>query len=241
MSRKMKQKNMRWLLIGGTALAVAVALCLWAKPGQPPDLPAEEAQESTIRFEEVQSAEIPLPHGLVLQDIGSYTGMYMEDGSNEILSNILMVTVRNDGDRTVQYAEILVSGEEETARFALTTLPPGQSVVLLEQNRMTYEGGRQVTGIEADNVALFPEEPSVHADKLEVLPGNGVLKVTNITGEDISGDIVIYYKNASSDMLYGGITYRVTIAGGLKAGETRQTVAGHCSAAGSRIMFITVG
>ena len=239
MSRKMKQKNMRWLLIGAAPLAVA--LFLWAKPGQPPDLPAEEAQESTIRFEEVQSAEIPLPHGLVLQDIGSYTGMYMEDGSNEILSNILMVTVRNDGDRAVQYAEILVSGEEETARFTLTTLSPGQSVVLLEQNRMTYDGGRQVTKIEVDSVALFPEEPSMHEDKLEVLPGNGVLKVTNITGEDISGDIVIYYKNASSDMLYGGITYRVTIAGGLKAGETRQTVAGHCSAAGSRIMFITVG
>ena len=68
-----------------------------------------------------------------------------------------------------------------------------------------------------------------------------MLNVTNISDEDITGDVVVYYKNASADMLYGGITYRVTISGGIKAGEIRQVVAGHFSDSGSRIMFATVG
>ena len=240
MHRKSKQKNMRWLLLGAAALVAVAALCLWERGEQPPAAEPAEEQETGVRIEEVQNAEIALPYGLVLQDIGSYTGMYVEDGSNEVLSGILMVTVRNDSDRTVQYAEILLTGAEETARFTLTTLPPGESAVLLEQNRMTYDGGRQVEEIEVSSMALFPEEPSLYEEQLSVQPLNNALNVTNISGADIAGDIVVYYKNASADMLYGGITYRVTIGGGLKDGESRQVVAGHCSAVGSRIMFITV-
>ena len=238
---------MRWLLLGAAVIAAAVALWLSGKPEQPAQPPQEELrqeepqQEAGVHIEEVQTPELTLSHGLVLQDIGSYTGMYMEDGSDEILSGILMAVVRNDSSQTVQYAEILLSGAEETARFTLTTLPPGESVVLLEQNRMSYDGGRQVEKIEVGGVALFPEEPSVHAQQLEIQPLDGMLNVTNISGEDISGDIVVYYKNAAADMLYGGITYRVTISGGLKAGEIRQTIAGHCSATGSRVMFTTLG
>ena len=48
-----------------------------------------------------------------------------------------------------------------------------------------------------------------------------MLNVPNISDEDIPGDVVVYYKHASADMLYGGITYRVTISGGIKAGESR--------------------
>lgn len=240
MPRKTKQKNIRWLLIGAVVLVGIVALCLSGKPEEPVTPPVAEEQNTGICIEDVQSAEVSLPHGLVLQDIGSYTGLYMEDGSDEVLSRILMITVRNDGEKTVQYAEIMLSGETETAHFSLTTLPPGQSAVLLEQNRMAYDGGREVTQIEVDHVALFPEEPTLQEDKLKLQPMNGMLNVTNISGEDISGDIMVYYKNASADMLYGGITYRVSIPGGLKAGETRQTPAGHLSERGSRLMFTTI-
>ena len=240
MSRKTKQKNMRWLLIGAAALVGVAALCLLGKPEQSVAPSAPEEQDAGIRIEDVQSAEVSLPHGLVLQDIGSYTGLYMEDGSNEVLSRILMITVRNDGEKTVQYAEIMLSGETETAHFSLTTLPPGQSAVLLEQNRMAYDGGREVAEIEVNHVALFPEEPTLQEDKLKLQVQNGMLNVTNISGEDIAGDIMVYYKNASADMLYGGITYRVTVSGGLKAGEIRQIPARHLSEGGSRLMFATV-
>ena len=240
MSGKTKQKNNRWLLIVLGAAAVAAVCFLLLRPEQETPPAQEEAQQSGIQIEQVQKAEIALPYDLVLQDIGSYTGLYMEDGSNEVLSDILMIVARNDGEKTVQYAEILMSDDAQTAQFTLTTLPPGESVVLLEQSRMAYDGGREVTEIEVSQIALFPEEPTLCEDKLELQPLNGMLKITNISGGDISGDVVVYYKNSSADMLYGGITYRVTIAGGLKAGESRQVPAGHLSQSGSRIMFATV-
>ena len=54
-------------------------------------------------------------------------------------------------------------------------------------------------------------------------------------------DIVIYYKNSSRDMLYGGITYRIRISDGLKSGEIRQIVAKRFQENASTIMMVTVG
>ena len=70
---------------------------------------------------------------------------------------------------------------------------------------------------------------------------DGAVNVTNISGEDIEGNIVVYYKNAAKDLYYGGITYRITIEGGLKADEIRQVMTNHASDTGSRIMFVTIG
>ena len=90
------------------------------------------------------------------------------------------------------------------------------------------------------NVAVFPQEPETWEDRLKIQALDGALNVTNISGKDITGDVVIYYKNASSDILYGGITYRVTIKGGIKAGEIKQVPAAHYTAKGSRVMWIAV-
>ena len=88
---------------------------------------------------------------------------------------------------------------------------------------------------------MFSEPLSLQEDKLQLQVLDGALNVVNISGADIEGDIVIYYKNAASDLLYGGITYRVRIEGGMKADEIKQIMASHFSDSGSRIMFVTVG
>ena len=80
---------------------------------------------------------------------------------------------------------------------------------------------------------------SIHADVLKLQGLDGALNITNISGEDITGDIVIYYKNSSSDMYYGGITYRVRLEGGLKDGEIRQIMSDHYSTSGSEVLFVT--
>ena len=93
----------------------------------------------------------------------------------------------------------------------------------------------------AKSVVLFEQPLSLHSDQLKIQVLNGAINVTNISGKDITGDFVIYYKNASSDLLYGGITYRITVNGGIKAGEIKQITASHLSTAGSRIMWIAIG
>ena len=197
--------------------------------------------EKDINIDAVQPLNEELSDGLTVDDIGSYSGLYIEDGTDEIISGILMLTVTNHAEQTMQYAEITLSDGVDTAYFSLTTLPPGESAVLLEKNRMTYKQGMLLKDISLGTVSYFTTEPSMCESLVTIQKLDGVLNITNISGTPITGDIMIYYKNASEDMLYGGITYRVTISGGLETDEIRQITANHFYAKGSRIMFVTVG
>lgn len=178
---------------------------------------------------------------LTIRSIGAYTGAFVEDGSNDIVSNVLMLVVDNSGEEAVQYAEITLPTENGDAKFTLSTLPAGEAVVLLEQNRMTYTGKEDASKAFSGNVAFFSEPLRLNEEKLKLQILDGAINVTNISGEDISGDIVIYYKNAAADIYYGGITYRVRIEGGMKADEIKQIMASHFSDSGSKVMFVTVG
>lgn len=197
--------------------------------------------EAPVQLEAVEEVSMSLDKGLEIVDIGSYTGIYMEDGSDEIVSGILMIVVTNTSDTAVQYAEISLSAGDETAYFSLSTLPAGASVVLLEQNRMSYSSEVEYTDPASRNVALFSGELSLCEDLIGIQTLDGAFNITNISGEDITGDIVIYYKNSAADVYYGGITYRVRLEGGMKADEVRQIMASHFNGSGSTIMFVTCG
>ena len=185
---------------------------------------------------------IPVNEGLEIQTIGSYTGIFMEDGSDEIVTDVLMLVLANNSVDTVEYAKITMNVAEKAAEFTVTTLKPGEKVVLLEKNRMAYDSTVDYTQAEVicENLAVFQEPLSLQEDKLSFQILNGAINVTNISGEDISGDIVIYYKNAATDLYYGGITYRIVLEGGLKAGEIRQMLGTHFAETGSEIVFVTI-
>lgn len=197
--------------------------------------------ETEVPFETEEQVTMNLGKGLMLTDIGSYTGIYMEDGTDEVVSGILMIIVTNSGEEDIQYAEISLAAGEETAFFSVSTLPVGESAVLLEQNRMEYDSDTEYSSAVGSNIALFQEPMSLCEDQIEIQSLDGAMNITNISGEDITGDIVIYYKNAAAGMYYGGITYRVRITGGLAADEVKQIMCQHFTAAGSAIMFVTCG
>lgn len=178
--------------------------------------------------------------GLEIVDIGWYTGEYLEDGSNESVENILMILLANNGEEDIQYAEISLLVNGEPARFVVTTLPAGEQMILLEQNRMPFVSGASYTDAEATNVAVFKDTMDTKSSQLKIQGLNGAVNVTNISGQDIEGDIVIYYKNVYGGTMYGGITYRITITGGLKAGQIRQIMTKHFITDVSRIMFVTI-
>ena len=203
------------------------------------DAPAmEQPQEIASAVENA----VNLGYGLFVTDIGSYTGIYMEDGSDQVISGVLMLVLKNNGDQDVQYAEINMTIGEQTAVFTVTTLPVGESVILLETSRMQWNRDVDYNAIlpKIENIAYFQEPISTQEDKLKISIVDGAINVTNISGEDIPGNIVVYYKNAAKDLYYGGITYRITVEGGLKAGEIRQVMTKHSSDTGSRIMFATI-
>jgi hypothetical protein len=106
---------------------------------------------------------------------------------------------------------------------------------------MAHTGNEDISKATADNVAIFQEPLSLCEKQLQIQALDGIMNVVNISGEDIAGDIVIYYKNAAADLYYGGITYRVRLTGSMKNNEIKQLVANHFSDSGSKIMFVTIG
>lgn len=197
-------------------------------------------QDETVAIEETAPVRMGLDSDLEILSVGSYTGVYVEDGSDEVLSGILMLKVVNNGDLTVEYAKLTMDVNGETAEFTLSTLNPGDTIVLLEKNRMAYDKNAKYGNVVCENLALFQNPLNLYEDKISIQILDGAINVTNISQEDINGRMSIYYKNKAAGIYYGGITYRVTLENGLKAGEIRQMMTEHFSDTGSEIMFITI-
>lgn len=182
-----------------------------------------------------------LGSGVIITDFISYTGAFMEDRTDEVVTDVLAIQVTNSGEEYIQTMDIILTAGDTQAQFSLSTLFPGETVVVLEMNRMAYSTAPEFEQLRTGNVALFDGHPGMFEDKLEFQCLNGVINVTNISDEDITGDILIYYKNYVSGVYYGGITYRLRIEGGLKAGEIRQGTAAHFNPDNSAIVFVTCG
>ncbi len=234
--RNRKKKKIHIFLGVILFILVFIVIFLTQKNNEPND-----DSEMNVSVNDIAPVSINLGYDLEITDIGNYTGLYIEDGKDEVLSDILMIVITNKGSLPLQYAEISLPVGDKTAYFKLSTLPQGESIVVLEQNRMKYDKGAVYTVATAENVVFFQEDLDLCEDKIKIQSLNGAMNVSNISGNDITEDVTIYYKNNSIDMLYGGITYRVCIKGGIKEGEIKQVVADHFNDNNSRIMFVTIG
>lgn len=249
MKKEKKKVNKRTVLLLILSLVLLTGLivglvCLIRGCDQEPVVEPEQTPDQTEPSSQapiVEDTSTDLGKGMKLVRIGEYTGAYVEDGTDEVVSGVLMIVVKNTGEEAIQYAEISLPVADGSAQFTVSTLMPGASVVLLEKSRMAYTGQEQPELAVADTVAVFHETPSLCQDRLQLQTLDGAINVTNISGEDITGDVLIYYKNYTAGLYYGGITYRVRIEGGIGAGEIKQIMASHFSASGSEIVFVTIG
>ena len=243
---KKKKKNTGFCWIFAVViLFILVIAALWiaAMAQEEPQLQPPEttqAPETSVQSSETESAPatdapdetmspvlpINLGCGVYLEQVNKYTGVYMEDGSDEMVSGIMMVRITNTGEDDIQLMHIEVAYPEANYYFQVTNLPAGSSAVLLEQSRQAMPGGDPLSAV-ASNVVLFQENMTVDTSVFEISGASGMMNVKNISGADIDGDIYVYYKYKTQDVFYGGITFRVTVQGGLKAGEIRQLMTSH--------------
>lgn len=160
----MNQQNNRngkllWLL-PAAVLAVVAAVLLTREPEAPPA--TEPMPTVTIR----DSAELSLGQGLVIERLDGYSGVYMEDGSDDIVQDVMMLLLRNDSDRCLQLARIDVTCGGETVGFEVTDLPAGSRAVLLERSRRVYNG----ESVQLAQVRGIPFSGSSGVGKNEQMP-----------------------------------------------------------------------
>jgi len=206
---------------------------------EPVTIEETEADTQSVREPIAEeSSGMDIGNGLKIMRTGGYAGIYMEDGSDEIVSGIMMIILKNEAKNDLQYAEIRLQYESDAAEFKVTNLPAGESVVLLEQNRKAATA-EILSGVTIDTMVFFSEPVKLYEDVLKISGVDGALNVKNISDKDISGDIYVYYKNSAQDIFYGGITYRARVEGGLAAGEIKQVTTGHYSPKTCRILMVT--
>ena len=179
-----------------------------------------------------------LGRGLRIASVGKYAGIYLEDGSNDPVSDLMMVVLQNQSSRDLQIARFTLSFGEKTAEFEVTNLPAGENVVVLEKNRMAYTEDKCNQAI-LKNVVFFPESMSLCEDQVEITGQKGNFSVKNITDAPL-GEIYVYYKCTAPDTLYGGITYRAKIDAGLEAGAIASVYSTHYDPGNTRIVNVEI-
>lgn len=204
---------------------------------EPVTQPMETEPVQTETQAALDTRDFNLGYGLEITDSGKYTGIYMEDGSDEVLADVMMIIVKNNGQQDVQLARITAICGGEEYHFTLTDLPVGTQVVVLEQERRS---SAQLTSAVMDTCALFPEPVTRYEDLIRISGSAGVLNVQNISDSDLEGDVYVYYKYAGQDLYYGGITFRIRVEGGLKAGELRQITSSHYDPEGCAVVRVTI-
>lgn len=236
-NKKAKKNNVILYLLLAVALVAAVivvVLRLSRGDGEPT---AEPAMPGVSTPAPADSVSIDLGSGLEITNISRFAGSFIEDGSDDVLSDVCAITVKNNA-ATVQYAHITLTGGETSYEFDLSTLPSGASAQLLELSRQPLPESTDGLTASLTSFAPFDAEPSLCEDVISIDTQDTAITITNISGSDITGQIYVYYKSAYGDLYIGGITYRTGVSG-LAAGESTTLYASHYSTAYSRIMFVT--
>lgn len=231
-------------------VAIAIPLGIWgAKLAKPADSsnPTETAEPSMpdeTEPEEETSGNVPQDEaldeisGLKIDRIDSYAGIYMEDGSDEIVSDVMMMILTNTNSEDLQLARIYVHYADFVAEFEVTNLPAQASVVLLEKNRHPMVSQKHKM-INVENLVFFPSAMNLMEGTFQIDGGNGYLDVTNISDQATTGTVYIYYKNSAKDLLYGGITYRAKIEDSIAPGETIRIMTKHYHSDSCRLIMVT--
>ncbi len=167
---------------------------------------------------------------------GSFTGEFVEDGTDEYVQNVAIIFVTNISESYLEYAVFTFDIDGKVAAFTATGLAPGESAWVLEQNRLKVEKGAEFRFV--DDVSSFTKYVSPAETEVKVTLGEGQLKVRNTSGKDLK-DVYVYYKQVHTDGNFlGGITYRVSV-GDMKSGEEIDCVAMHSSPKSSRVVSVT--
>ena len=176
---------------------------------------------------------------LALLSVDNTSGVYVEDGSDDAVDSVMTATFQNMSDQTLQLADVTLTIRGDDYHFRLTTIPAHATVCAQESERKNLRADSKSCKMTLEHAAWFQEKPSMHEELFAVDVEDGVIAVTNRSGQSINGEVCIYYKNLVDGVYIGGITYRATIAGGLPSGASEQLYAPHFTRGSSELMFVT--
>ena len=243
-NRSEKAKRDTWIVLGFMLLVVIAVLVLLFGASKD-ELPEVEKAGTEMPFDVpgfTVLKEAPfgdLNEKFSVACMGTYSGTYVEDGSNEQVTDVLTIVVKNISSDLVEYGLITVDCGGETATFELSALPAGSYALVMEKNRLTYDNTMVLSKPICEQYAEPNNLITDFGNDFNVYPSDGVINIENISGRDIESDVSLFYKNYEYGLFIGGITYRARFSGGIKAGEIAQCMQQHYSLEKSAIMYMS--
>lgn len=177
--------------------------------------------------------------GLIIEEMRSYDGIYVEDGTNNSITGVAMILLRNLGKKDIDFAEITMHYGDLTRQFVVTSLPKGMSVVVQEKNRNPVASGKlekcSASVIEAvDAFQLSPGQISI-TEKAD-----NSLVIKNLTGKDLPSVRVFYkYFMEEEQLLVGGVTFTSNVTD-LKAGQSATIKPAHYLTGASTVVMVQI-
>ena len=198
--------------------------------------PSGPSAEQTSLPEETTSLLYQDLSGFAVGSPFAYTGAYVEDGSGDALENVAAVRIENVSEEAIRSVQFTMDTGAGELRFVCTTLLPGRSALLLEQDRRPYTGAR-VNGITVDDKIVFTEPLSLYPDTFRLSVADQVMTLKNISSAPVAGNIFVYFKRCDAQGYVGGITYRIRFAD-LPAGAEASMRAQNLNEKDCDILFI---
>ena len=109
----------------------------------------------------------------------------------------LAVVAENISDIDVEYALLTVKNRDNSVTFNISVLLHGTEVVLICNEDIGFNKEEIYTGWKTENLVVFEETPVMNNDKLEICVIDGSISIKNISGNDVTSDILIYYKQST--------------------------------------------
>ena len=161
---------------------------------------------------------------LVVERIQSYSGYFIEDGSDKDVSEVAAIVLKNNGG-DLGFAGIGISQGTRSLGFSASQIPAGATMIILEQNGATFSSDPYYSA----TATTQPVEKFEMSEELVTVKDNGdnSLSVTNISDKMLS-EIKVFYKNylPEEDVYVGGITYTIKVTD-LEPGATMTVSASH--------------
>lgn len=177
--------------------------------------------------------------GIYITDISPYSGVFVEDGSEDITENIISVTLINESEKSYQLFDFSLTIGGEDYNFSVKTLLSGSAVTVLEKDKkLMPKSTDEIVSLVTDLI-YFENEPSVYSDVFEISGAESIINVKNISAQDAE-NVTVYFKGVSDENFFGGITYRVEV-GTVPAGQIVQSVALKYSPEKTKAVFVTYG
>lgn len=176
-----------------------------------------EIEQITGFVEDKEQKFLDLPYTIENTDleivaIGKYSGVIVENGTTEDVTDVLAIIVKNSSDKIVSFSSFSVEYDNDaTTGFNPTNLPAGMSsLVFTTTPYVDYEDVKKFEV--SDPMAVMTDSLPMLEGTVGVDYKDGNFIITNLTGEEL-GDVYVRYKSCGDGNVYlGGATYSVMVS-----------------------------